>query len=274
MDGTLQKLGGKEKDKWQEVDCVVDGRGLSWTSGSVLRDRVAGSQKTVPASDIQAVGYWSEIGVEFGFEVSTTVKGGKVYKFTAAADAERDNWISQIGRLIGSERERATCRRYRVIKTAVLRSELRLDSEQVGTLQRGDVIDVLEAHETVEGGLRTERVRCATGWTSITSRAGNTMLIPDESARAQRSPRAAASSADDVEDPSPGFTLGLPSQRARAAAAGSSLRDVSSMSVVRVRCQANSCLVWFVLWFILMVAMWVNLRCSGMNQDHWHCSRR
>ena len=46
--GTLQKLGGKKKEDWQEVAVTLDERGLAWESqgaGGALRDKVAGSQK-------------------------------------------------------------------------------------------------------------------------------------------------------------------------------------------------------------------------------------
>jgi hypothetical protein len=58
----------------------------------------------------------------------------------------------------------------RVVKTAVIRSGAALDSPQVGELQRGDVIDVLETRQvSTADGTSMVRVRCAAGWTSVTA---------------------------------------------------------------------------------------------------------
>ena len=88
--GRLQKLGGKDKDRWQEVDVKADASGLCWTSGNVLRDAASGSQRRLRVQELVSAEYWSDIGIEFGFEVATTAKQGKVYKFSASAAAERD----------------------------------------------------------------------------------------------------------------------------------------------------------------------------------------
>lgn len=95
--GKLTKLGGKQKDKWQEIDAHLSSAiGLSWTLGSALQDRVAGSQKTLAPKQLLSAAYYSEIGTEFAFEVVSTAKGGKVYKFAASSDTERDDWINAI----------------------------------------------------------------------------------------------------------------------------------------------------------------------------------
>ena len=46
---------------------------------------------------------------------------------------------------------------YRVVKTAVIRCGFELDSGEVGRLERGEVIDVLERRETLADGVRTVR---------------------------------------------------------------------------------------------------------------------
>lgn len=99
--GKLTKLGGKRNDKWQEIDVHLSSTtGLSWTSGSALRDQVAGSQKVLtPQQLLSAAYYHAEIGIEFAFEVVSTAKGGKVYKFAASSDEDRDGWISAIERV-------------------------------------------------------------------------------------------------------------------------------------------------------------------------------
>ena len=96
-EGELLKLGGKQKDKWQQVDVrVATGIGLCWSTGSRLRDTAMGSQKNLAPAQIVRAAYYSEIGVEFAFEVTSTAKGGKVYKFVAASDVDRDHWIEAI----------------------------------------------------------------------------------------------------------------------------------------------------------------------------------
>ena len=94
--GSLRKLGGKNKDKWQDVEATLSESGMAWTLGSGLRDTLAGAQRELPLDSILSVNIWSDIGIEHGFEVASTVKGGKVYKFCAADDATRDRWMDAI----------------------------------------------------------------------------------------------------------------------------------------------------------------------------------
>ena len=47
-----------------------------------------GSQKNLAPGQIVLAAYYSEIVVEFAFEVTSTAKGGKVYKFAATSDVE------------------------------------------------------------------------------------------------------------------------------------------------------------------------------------------
>lgn len=96
-EGELLKLGGKKKDKWQQVSVrVATGTGLSWSTGSRMRDTAMGSQKNLAPGQIVRAAYYSEIGVEFAFEVTSTAKGGKVYKFAATSDVDRDQWIGAL----------------------------------------------------------------------------------------------------------------------------------------------------------------------------------
>jgi hypothetical protein len=62
---------------------------------------------------------------------------------------------------------------YRVLKTAALREGFELDSKAVGSLTPGDAVAVLEARRNEGGQLR---LRLEGGWTSLTSRKGDTML--------------------------------------------------------------------------------------------------
>jgi hypothetical protein len=103
--GKLTKLGGKQKDKWQDVDAQLSSSvGLSWTSGSALRDRSRGSQKTLAPEQLSSAAVWSDIGIEFAFEVVSTAKGGKIYKFAAQSDDDRDGWVDAIDKVARLEK--------------------------------------------------------------------------------------------------------------------------------------------------------------------------
>ena len=65
---------------------------LWWTSKQ--------TRKSVKLADMGAVTEWSDIGIGHAFEIITRVKDGKVYKFSAADDADRDAWIDQLQNLI------------------------------------------------------------------------------------------------------------------------------------------------------------------------------
>ena len=120
--GRLQKLGGKDKDKWQPREVKLTGIEITWGHGDGLRTAEVGS-----------VAPWSalEMPEGFGFEVASRVKGGKVtyahvavrvptqatanfllnsivcgpqvYKFVAATEIEQVAWIEAIGKFIGDE---------------------------------------------------------------------------------------------------------------------------------------------------------------------------
>ena len=99
--GALRKLGGKQHDQWQPVEVELSASGgLSWTSGSASRDRLAGSQKTLTPEQMLSVAHYSDIGVEHAFEVVSSAKGGKVYKFSAESESECDEWMAAISSVI------------------------------------------------------------------------------------------------------------------------------------------------------------------------------
>ena len=99
--GALRKLGGKQHDQWQPVEVELSASGgLSWTSGSASRDRLAGSQKTLTPEQMLSVAYYSDIGVEHAFEVVSSAKGGKVYKFSADSESDCDGWMAAISGMI------------------------------------------------------------------------------------------------------------------------------------------------------------------------------
>ena len=99
--GALRKLGGKQHDQWQPVEVELSASsGLSWTSGSASRDRLAGSQKTLTPEQMLSVAHYSDIGVEHAFEVVSSAKGGKVYKFSAESESGCDEWMAAISGVI------------------------------------------------------------------------------------------------------------------------------------------------------------------------------
>lgn len=65
-------------------------------------------------------------------------------------------------------------KKYKVIRKAALRASFDLDSDQVGILEAGDVIDVIQQRENENGQMRVE---CKQGWTSVQSRDGNTLMV-------------------------------------------------------------------------------------------------
>ena len=89
--GVLKKLGGKSKDKWQDREVSLSARELTWDNGGLL------------AAEIGSVAVWSALDMPegFAFEVASRIKGGKVYKFVAKREQERDGWMGAIGSLIG-----------------------------------------------------------------------------------------------------------------------------------------------------------------------------
>ena len=52
------------------------------------------------ASEMVAVAAWSTIGKSFAFEITTTAKGGKVYKFAAESEEDCDSWMQAIDAVI------------------------------------------------------------------------------------------------------------------------------------------------------------------------------
>ena len=102
--GTLSKLSGKQRDSWRPVEVELNAAdGLSWTSGSASRDRMAGSQQVLAPHQMLSVAVWSEIGVEHAFEVVSSVKNGKVYKFAAESEEECDGWIAAIDSVVAAQ---------------------------------------------------------------------------------------------------------------------------------------------------------------------------
>ena len=83
---------GKNKDTWQEQEFTLTNEELWWTSKQV--------RKSVKLADMGTVAEWSDIGIGHAFEIITRVKDGKVYKFSATDDADRDAWIDQLRTLI------------------------------------------------------------------------------------------------------------------------------------------------------------------------------
>ena len=105
--GKLDKLGGKQKDKWQrrDVEVSIEG-GIRWSSESVLRDIVSatwsGSQQLSPAQ-IVSVSHRADIDVNV-FQVVSRVKAGKVYKFKAESEPDCKAWMQGIQDCIDANR--------------------------------------------------------------------------------------------------------------------------------------------------------------------------
>ena len=91
--GTLFKLGGQHRDKWQDRRFRLTDCSLEWESsepGSAQLPFTRGG--SVPCSHIVSVAVWSGLDTPgFGFEVATRVKDNKVYKLCAATEDEREH---------------------------------------------------------------------------------------------------------------------------------------------------------------------------------------
>ena len=83
----------------------------------------------------------------------------------------------------GAEPEPEPARYWRAVKTATIRKEFELDSEEVGRLERAEVIEVQESRvmHLAEEATPIIRLRFGRGWTSTTARSGNLLLVPDDS---------------------------------------------------------------------------------------------
>jgi 3-hydroxyisobutyrate dehydrogenase len=75
--------------------------------------------------------------------------------------------------LVAAAKGKGRAKRYKVISPARLREGFEIDSEEIGMLQSGQLITVLEERVNEVGNLR---VRCAGGWTSDVSRADGILL--------------------------------------------------------------------------------------------------
>ena len=100
----LKKLGGTGKDVWQERMVSISASELKWNGGGLGSTDITQVNRRL-AWDKELEGY--------GFEVISTAKGGKTYKFLAANMEDRDDWVKCIEKLAKKDqgrRPQAFCR--------------------------------------------------------------------------------------------------------------------------------------------------------------------
>ena len=85
--GLLKKLGGMGKDVWQDRMVSLSASQLMWNGGGLDSANITQVNKRL-AWDKELEGH--------GFEVLSTTKGDKVYKFLAATMSDRDTWVEGI----------------------------------------------------------------------------------------------------------------------------------------------------------------------------------
>lgn len=89
--GSLLKLGGRNKDRWEPRDFTAAKGGFEWTAKSAAENQIS-SGEMISVSPTQ--------GSTADFELKTSVKGGKTYSLRAATASERSEWMSALGGVI------------------------------------------------------------------------------------------------------------------------------------------------------------------------------
>lgn len=89
--GSLLKLGGRNKDKWEPRDFTAENGGLMWSAKNAAENVLATTEM---------VGVKATEGSTTDFELRTNVKGGKVYKLRAPNASAQTEWIIALGDLI------------------------------------------------------------------------------------------------------------------------------------------------------------------------------
>jgi hypothetical protein len=86
--GIVQKLGGKNQDKWQTRPLSLSAEELSWGNNSLLKDEIASTR------------LWHDPNFVRGFTVETKVKSDKTYCFAAESEEDRREWMDAINSMI------------------------------------------------------------------------------------------------------------------------------------------------------------------------------
>ena len=91
--GSLLKLGGRNKDKWEPRDFSAENGGLVWSAKNAAENVL---------SSTEMVGVQPTAGTTADFDLRTNVKGGKTYKLRAPSATSRSEWVSALEELIES----------------------------------------------------------------------------------------------------------------------------------------------------------------------------
>ena len=85
--GSLQKLGGRDKEKWQGRQVTLSAGRIRWTNGYQDGGLDANQVKSVQPSAPPGL----PTGL-FAFQMESTAKNDKTYQFAAWSEVERDSW--------------------------------------------------------------------------------------------------------------------------------------------------------------------------------------
>jgi Ca2+-binding EF-hand superfamily protein len=114
--GTLMKLGGLNKDMWEERNFTVSmSGGLSWSSRSFNDISVSPAQVLSVNELSRRAGELSPNGLPAcEFEVKTTAKDNKTYRFSCSTEEERSEWVEAIEQLLGAGSRKVTDRKIKL----------------------------------------------------------------------------------------------------------------------------------------------------------------
>ena len=103
---TILKLGGKKKDKWEARKIELTSVGIQW--------KKEGAITKLGGKDVSEVGVAEILNVRISdfdenvastmypvaFEIATSVKNGKTYKFRTMSQEMADDWVTAIAKLV------------------------------------------------------------------------------------------------------------------------------------------------------------------------------
>ena len=98
--GTLLKLGGRNKDQWEQRVVSVRPSGLVWGAKHKQKN-VLHAYEMVSVEGVSAQGNSAGTPL-FGFMIKTNVKDGKVYRFRAYHQLSCAQWVESLNNVISA----------------------------------------------------------------------------------------------------------------------------------------------------------------------------
>jgi hypothetical protein len=160
--GTALGAGKAASDFTRGAVVVVDG--LLGGTGTAMAGAAWGTSKAVTSAALA-----TDVGQAAGRAGSAAMKSGVGKAFSDRASSLG----SALG--IGKTNETGETTKFRVVATAKLKRFAALESEVVGKLRIGTVVDTIDSCEI--NGIKRLHIRGG-GWTSVRAQSGNLLLIP------------------------------------------------------------------------------------------------